>query len=141
MTEFKPVHTREKIMGKLGYGCDLLDEITTICTARKFTLGRIEAMGAVQKACISYYNQQTRHYQYTDLDFPLEIANLVGNISLKDGSNFVHAHVTLVDETGKTYGGHLGQGTVVFACEFVLEVFDGPLFNRCYDEETGLSLW
>jgi len=128
-------------MGKLGYGSDVLEEITTICTNRDVKLGRIAAIGAVKKARIGYYNQEKREYRFTDLDFPLEIANLIGNISLKDGSPFVHAHVTLVDKTGKAYGGHLAPGTVVFACEFVIEAFDGPPFNRSYDDKTGLSLW
>jgi predicted DNA-binding protein with PD1-like motif len=47
----------------------------------------------------------------------------------------------LADETGKAYGGHLEKGTVVFACELILETFDGPIFKRSDDEETGLSLW
>ena len=141
MTEFKPVKSREIIMGKLGYGCDLLEELTNVATERGVRLGRIEAMGAVKKARIGFYNQESRTYQFHDFDHPLEITKLAGNISLKDGKPFVHAHITLSDESGKCYGGHLVPGTVVFACEFILEAFDGPDFNRRYDEETGLPLW
>jgi uncharacterized protein len=141
MTEFKVVHSGEIVMGKLGYGCDLLEELTHVVTERGVKLGRIEAMGAVQKARIGFYNQQTRTYQYNSFDHPLEITKLVGNISLKDGNPFIHAHVTLSDDSGKSVGGHLASGTVVFACEFLLEAFDGPAFNRCFDEETGLALW
>jgi predicted DNA-binding protein with PD1-like motif len=65
----------------------------------------------------------------------------VGNISLKDGNPIIHAHITLAGKTGKTYGGHLAPGTVIFACEFILEVFDGPIFERGFDEETSLPLW
>jgi predicted DNA-binding protein with PD1-like motif len=141
MTEFKPVNSREIFMGKLSYGCDLLEELTNVSTERGVRLGRIEAIGAVQKARIGFYNQETRIYQFSSFNHPLEITKLVGNISLKDGNPFVHAHITLSDESGKSYGGHLATGTVVFACEFLLEAFDGPAFNRCYDEETGLPLW
>ena len=141
MTESKPVDSREIVMGKLSCGCDLLEALTNVCAERDVKLGRIEAIGAVQKARIGYYNQATRAYQFSTFDNPLEITNLVGNISLKDGKPFVHAHVTLADEAGKSYGGHLAPGTVVFACEFILEAFDGPTFNRCPDEETGLPLW
>ena len=141
MTEFKPVKSREIIMGKLGYGCDLLEELTNVATERGVRLGRIEAMGAVKKARIGFYNQESRTYQFHDFDHPLEITKLAGNISLKDGKPFVHAHITLADESGKCYGGHLAPGTVVFACEFILEAFAGPEFNRRLDEETGLPLW
>lgn len=128
-------------MGKLRYGCDLLEAMTNLCTECKVRLGRIKAIGAVQKACIGFYNQKTRTYQFSALDHPLEITNLTGNVSLKDGAPFVHAHVTLADETGRSYGGHLAPGTVVFACEFILETFDGPAFHRRPDEQTGLMLW
>ena len=141
MTEFELVHSREIVMGKLSCGCDLLEELTNVSTERDVRLGRIEAIGAVQKARIGFYNQETRIYQFNSLDHPLEITKLIGNISLKDGNPFVHAHITLSDESGKSYGGHLAPGTVVFACEFLLEAFDGPAFNRCFDEETGLPLW
>ena len=141
MTEFKRVHSRDIVMGKLSCGCDLLEELTNVATERDVKLGRIEAIGAVQKARIGFYNQETRIYQFVALDHPLEIINLIGNISLKDGNPFVHAHITLSDESGKSYGGHLAPGTVVFACEFLLEAFDGPAYNRCFDEETGLPLW
>lgn len=141
MTESKTIDSREIVMGKLAYGCDLLEELTNICTERNVNLGRIEAIGAVQKARIGFYNQATRTYQFCALDHPLELVNLAGNISLKDGKPFVHAHVTLSDEAGKSYGGHLAPGTVVFACEFILEAFDGPTFKRCPDKETGLPLW
>jgi uncharacterized protein len=141
MTEFKLVNHRETIMGKLSYSCDLLEELTNVSIECGAKLGRIEAIGAVQKARIGFYNQETRIYQFHSFDYPLEITKLVGNISLKDGNPFVHAHITLSDESGKCYGGHLAPGTVVFACEFLIESFNGPAFNRCFDEETGLPLW
>jgi uncharacterized protein len=141
MTEFKRINSREIYMGKLSYGCDLSEELVSLSTKLDVRLGRIEAIGAVQKAHIGFYNQETRAYQFSYFDHPLEITKLTGNISLKEGKPFVHTHITLSDESGKSYGGHLATGTIVFACEFVLEAFDGPAFNRCFDKETGLPLW
>ncbi len=69
-----------------------------------------------------------------------EITKLVGNVSLKEGRPMVHAHVTLADE-GKAFGGHLAPGTVVFACEFIIQVFEGVSLTRSLDAETGLQLW
>ena len=141
MAVMKKVKSRELFMGKLSHGGDLLKEITDLCRKENIQLGRIEALGAVQKASLAFYNQQTHEYQFFVIDQPLEITKLVGNVSLKDGTPIVHAHITLADKTGKTYGGHLAPGTVIFACEFILEVFDGPIFERGFDEETSLPLW
>ena len=141
MTEFKKLKSREIFMGRLSYGCDLLEELTSVAIQNGVGLGRVEAIGAVKTAQISFYNQTTQTYQFLSLDHPLEITKLLGNISLKDGNPFLHAHITLSDESGKSYGGHLAAGTIVFSCEFLVEVLDGPLFNRSLDKETGLQLW
>jgi predicted DNA-binding protein with PD1-like motif len=128
-------------MGKLSHGSDLLAELTDLCTQKDVHLGRIEALGAVQRARLGFYNQKTREYEYVILDRPLEITKLVGNVSIKDDKPMVHAHITLADDGGIAYGGHLASGTVVFACEFILQAFDGPVFERAYDSDTGLPLW
>ena len=141
MAIMKKVKPRELFMGKLSHGGDLLEEITDVCRKEKIQLGRVEALGTVQKARIGFYNQQTHQYQFLALDKPLEITKLVGNVSLKDGKPFVHAHITLADKTRNAYGGHLAPGTLVFACEVILEAFDGPILERNLDEVTGLPLW
>ena len=135
------VQSRQLFIGKLDYGSDLLEEISLICQKEDIELGRVEALGAVQKACIGYYDQKAREYRFIELNRHLEITHLIGNISFKDGAPMVHAHITLADESGNAYGGHLSPGTIVFACEFILEVFDGPLLNRAFDQQTGLPLW
>ncbi len=128
-------------MGKLEYGVDLLGEITQICIDKDIRLGRIDALGAVKKARLGYYNQHNHEYHFYDLNQTLEITNLIGNISIKDGVPIVHAHLTLSDKEGRAFGGHLVPGTIVFACEIVIQVLDGPQFERGLDQKTGLPLW
>ena len=141
MPMLKKVKPKEIFIGRLNHGDDLLKEMTDICRKENTQFGWIEALGAVKKARLAYYNQETHEYQLFEIDQPLEITKLGGNVSLKDGNPFIHAHITLADETGNAYGGHLAPGTVVFACEFRLEVFDGPGIRREFDEATGLPLW
>jgi len=141
MAVMKEVKLKEIFVGKLKHGADLLEELTDICKEKNIQLGRVEAIGAVQKAVIGYYHQDKREYEYLNLDKHLEILNLTGNISIKDGNPMVHAHVTLADAEGKAFGGHLAPGTIIFACECVIEAFDGVILKREFDEETGLPLW
>ena len=141
MAILREVNASKVFMGKLKHGADLLEEITNICKDHGIRLGRIEAFGAVKKARLGFYNQKTRKYQDFTLDRPFEITKLIGNISLKDGNPIIHAHLTLVDENGSTYGGHLMPGTLIFACEIILQIFEGTSFERKFDEETGLPLW
>ena len=141
MAMTRRIKPREVLTGRLSHGADLLEEITDICRRENIQLGWFEALGAVKRARLAFYNQETHDYEFFMLDQPLEITKLVGNVSLKDGNPFVHAHMTLADKAGNVYGGHLASGTVVFACEFILEIFDGPVLRRELDELTGLSLW
>ena len=141
MAKIREVNPVKMFMGKLSHGADLLEEITKICVDQGICLGRIEALGAVKKARLGYYNQQDHEYHFFDLNQTLEITNLIGNISIKDGVPVVHAHVTLSDKDGQAYGGHLAPGTIVFACEVVIQVLDGAKFERGSDHVTGLPLW
>lgn len=141
MAVMKKTKPREVFIGKLSHGGDLLEEITDICQRESIQLGWIEALGAVKRARLAFYDQETHEYEFFVIDQPLEITKLVGNVSLKDGHPFIHAHITLADRAGNAHGGHLAPGTVVFACEFILETFDGPLIERNFDEATGLPLW
>jgi uncharacterized protein len=131
-----------KIMGRVKKGDDLLIALTTICQEMVIALGEVKAIGAVSQAKIGYYHQDTRLYEWLDLSRPLEILTLEGNISLKEGKPFVHAHVILGDGEGRAYGGHLAEGTTVFATEFVIqELKADQSLNRQMDDETGLFLW
>ena len=141
MAMMRRIKPREVLTGRLSHGGDLLEEITGICRRENIQLGWFEALGAVKRARLAFYNQETHDYEFFVVDQPLEITKLVGNVSLKDGNPFVHVHITLADKAGNAYGGHLASGTVVFACEFILEIFDGPVLRRELDELTGLSLW
>ena len=141
MSKIIRVSDSEKHIGRLSHGADLLEEMTGICMELGVRFGRIEAIGAVSRARLAYYAQAEQRYDHFDINEPLEIASLMGNISLKDGRPMVHAHVTLSDESGKTYGGHLAPGTIIFAAEILIQAFNEEPLERDKDEETGLPLW
>ncbi len=131
-----------KIMGRLAKGGDLLGSLKAQCRHHNITLGEVRAIGAVTKARVGYYKQDIQEYMFLDLDRPLEILSLIGNVSLKDGQPMVHAHVTLGDAEGRVFGGHLAAGCPVFAAEYVIqEGRSEKVFQRGMDEETGLFLW
>jgi len=141
MTILKRIKAADAYMGRLERGSDLWDEIAHFCVKEDITLGRIEAIGAVEKAKIGFYDQERLEYRFLDLDRRLEITCLKGNVSVKDGEPMIHAHITLSDEEGNCYGGHLSPGTIVFVCELLIQSFEGPSLERGYDEGTGLPLW
>ncbi len=138
MTEYE---TGKIILTGLPHNSDLLEAITDLARREKISTGTIMAIGAVQRARIGYYDQSAREYREQDIEEPMEITSCLGNISLKDGEIFVHAHVTLADREGRVMGGHLCAGTIIFAAECRIAEFKGESLKRGYDETTGLSLW
>jgi predicted DNA-binding protein with PD1-like motif len=130
-----------KIIGKLEVGDDLLTTLNELCKKEGITMGRVEAIGAVKCARIGFYDQRRRSYQFFNVEGEREILSLMGNISLKEDAPFVHAHIILGDASGAAMGGHLSEGTEVFACEFIIEEFLGEELRRGFDEATGLPLW
>jgi hypothetical protein len=131
----------EVYMGRLPFGRDLLRELFRLVRTKEVRLGRIEALGAVQQARLSYFDQNKRDFEHLYLEHAMEILQLIGTVAIQDGEPSVHAHITLSDSEGRVYGGRLAPGTEIFACEYMLQVFDGPEIIRSYDEETGLELW
>ncbi len=129
------------ILCRLPHGGDLLEEISELARREGIKTGTVTAIGAVKRARIGYYDQAGRRYREWDLEEPLEICSCQGNISLKTGEVSVHVHIILADSEGKTAGGHLCPGTVIFAAECRIEELRGPELQREYDEKTGLSLW
>jgi len=141
MRIIRTVEPGKRLIGKLAHGVDLLEALTNICVEKGISLGRLEALGAVKKARIGFYNQAAREYEFLELDKPLEILKVIGNVSTRDDKTMVHAHITLGDNEGRAFGGHLAPGTIVFACEYVIEELAGNPLERGFDEETGLPLW
>ena len=116
-----------QFMAKLEYQSDLLEELNKICREENIKTGVINAIGAIITT-----------YAY---DEPMEIVSCSGNISLKDGKPFSHVHIVSADRKGKCIGGHLVQGTAVFAGEVFVQELLGEDLVREEDEETKLTLW
>lgn len=132
------------LMGKLPYESDIFEEVAKIAKENNVKSGSVSIIGAVKSVKLGFYKQQEKEYieiEGINEFAPFEIASCSGNISLRDGIPVPHLHIIVTDKSGKAFGGHLLPGTVVFAGEFVINVFDGAEFHREKDDVTGLPLW
>ena len=135
--EFNP---SRNFLVRVEHNSDLIQFITELAEKEKIVVATLTAVGALKQAKLGFYNQEKHEYQEIRIDSPHEIACCVGNISIKDGRPFVHAHTVLADKNGNTKAGHLLEGTV-FAAEVLLHELKGEKLERKYDKVTGLSLW
>jgi predicted DNA-binding protein with PD1-like motif len=126
---------------KPAHGTDLLNELQGFVQEKGVNLAWITGLGAVARATLRYYDQTAKSWSDIQLEKQLEVISMVGNVSLLNGEPIVHAHVTLSDEEGRCYGGHLGANTVVFNMEILMTTLSGPPVTRKLDTDTGLTLW
>lgn len=128
-------------MGRFDYGADLLNSIQEFIEEHDITMGTIKLIGAVQRANLGYYNPQISKYEEIHIPKQLEIANSMGNISMRDGKPMAHVHLTVSDNTGSCFAGHLLSGNIIFVSEFIITELDGPLMERKIDKQIGVPLW
>lgn len=129
------------IICRLPHNGDLLLSITEAAKENIIRMGSLRCIGALSKFCFAFYDQNEKRYGNRILAGDFEILACIGNISMKDGEVMCHAHITVADEEGRAYGGHLVEGCTVFAGELILEELIGEPLERAYDEVTGLNLW
>lgn len=135
------IDVKRRFMGRFKYDNDLLQEITNFIINENIRSGEIRIIGAVKKARFGYFNQSTKEYKFIEKNEHMEILSAIGNISLKNKKPFPHVHITLADKDGNVFGGHLMEGTKIFAAEFVIVDYGENNLERVDDEFTGLQLW
>lgn len=138
---FREYNIKRIFQGRLIKGSDLIEDIKAFLKEKSVQSGIISGIGAATKANIGYYDQENRIYKIKAYEEPMEILSLKGNISIKDHEPFPHLHGVFSRQDGSCVGGHIFEGTEVFAFEFEIIELSGDAFIRYYDEDTGLYLW
>jgi len=99
----------------------------------------VSGLGGAGEATLGYYSLESKSYQWTKFDGPLEILSLTGNLSMTDGEPFWHVHGSLSDTKLQAVGGHVKELIVGPTCELLITPLQLPL-TRLFDDETGMKL-
>ena len=127
------------VFARLLEGEDLLGAITQIASKSKIHAGFFFLIGTLKSAKLGFY--QHGKYLPITMDRELEIVSCLGNISLKEGKAFPHAHLAVSDEKGRVFGGHAMPGCIIgVTAELVLVEAVDLKITRQLDEVTKLSL-
>ncbi|MBW4502092.1 MAG: DNA-binding protein [Scytonema hyalinum WJT4-NPBG1] len=90
----------------------------------------LTAIGSLKVATIRFANQDTS----TVLSEKFEILSLNGTIA----TTGVHLHIAISDKQGKTIGGHLDDGCIIYTtAEIVIGISEEYTFVRTLDQQTG----
>lgn len=127
---------------KLEKGEDILENIIDYCKEVKINSGAIVGIGAVEKASLGYYDIKSKSYLTNNFDFNAEIINCTGNIAInKQTEEYIaHIHMTIGDEKGRTFGGHLlPKNPISVTGEFIIFETETKL-SRTIENEFQLLL-
>ena len=116
----------------------IIEALTKFCAEKGILSGSISGLGAVNTATFRYLNPATMVYVDKTFNEQMELTSIVGNISRKDGSVYLHVHVTASRSDYSCIGGHLLDARIFGACELFIEDY-GLEVGRCPDPETGLN--
>ncbi len=110
---------------------DLRQSLKNFAEKENITAGFIlTAVGSLKQATIRFANQETS----TVLTDKFEILSLNGIIA----TTGVHLHITISDKQGKTIGGHLSDGCIIYTtAEIIIGISEEHTFLRTLDTQTG----
>jgi predicted DNA-binding protein with PD1-like motif len=140
-SRFWEAHAGRAFVGRLATGSDLVEELERFCEERGIHAAWVSVVGAVSHASFAYYEQAEQRYMELSSDANHEITSFVGNVSIRDGKPFLHAHGAFADRDGGSLGGHLLPGCTVFVAEVTIREMSDVELVRHPDQITGLSLW
>lgn len=90
----------------------------------------LSAIGSLKQVKIRFANQDNSIV----LNEKFEILSLHGTIA----NTGVHLHIAIADRQGKTIGGHLDNGCIIYTtAEIVIGATEEFSFKRTFDEQTG----
>ncbi|MBD2003170.1 MULTISPECIES: PPC domain-containing DNA-binding protein [Cyanophyceae] len=90
----------------------------------------LTAIGSLKLATIRFANQNDS----TVLNDKFEILSLNGTLA----TTGIHLHIAISDKQGKTIGGHLDNGCIIYTtAEIVIGESENFTFLRTLDEQTG----
>ncbi len=123
----------------LKAGAKIPDAILAIASREKVATARVEAIGGFDSLKLAYFNHRAKKYEEHDFSEFLEVTSLLGNITMKDGEPFLHAHGNFGRKDMSVIGGHIMSARVFPILEIVVTPTDNRALRR-FDEDLGLNV-
>ena len=125
---------------RIDRGEEILASLTALCEKEDIRLAQVDALGAVDRAVVSVYDVPTKTFYRKEFNEAMELSNLCGTVTRKDGAPYLHLHATLCDTGLNAHGGHANELHVSATCEMVVRLIPGQV-GRQLDEGIGLNLF
>ena len=140
MYQYKEVKANTFVLS-LDNHAPVAEALAAFCAEKGILAGKITGLGAVSEATFRFLNPNTLKYVDKTFREQMEITNLTGNISQKDGKPYLHLHITASRADYSCIGGHLLEARINGACELYVEAYPDVFIGRRQDSETGINLY
>ena len=125
---------------RLNIGEEISEQLKKVCKEYGIRAGSVIGIGAVKGAVLGVYDIESKQYSENRFDSFMELCNLTGNVSEMNGDCYLHLHVTLADEKGNAFGGHMKSAVIGAPAEIFITVLDGEIGRKLH-EETGINIF
>ena len=136
--EYKRIN--QTIFVRIDKDEEILEQVKKVALQEQIQLASIQALGAVKDITIGVFQTDTKQYLANTFQGSFEIVSLTGTIDTMNGEFYCHLHMSVGNEKGEVFGGHLNKAIVSATCEMVITLIDGKI-DRELNEEIGLNLW
>ena len=116
----------------------IMETLTRFCKDNNIINAQLSGIGAIKDIELGAYDLEKQEYIKKLYPEIWELTSYQGNVLLKDGEPFIHAHINISDHSLIGKGGHLFEAQVAAVGEFILRKInrDG---KREFDTNIGLA--
>ena len=120
-------------------GEEIVSSLEKFAAKHGIETAEVRAIGAVADFELGYYVISEKKYTRKKFDVNAELINAMGNLSMRDGKNFLHMHISAGLPDFSVVGGHFFCGTVTATVEAFVRPF-GTSIQRSFNQGIGLYL-
>lgn len=124
----------------LERGDDVRGEIEALAFQEGIGGAELTGIGAIEGPELGFYDLAAKTYLRRTFEGIYELLALQGNLTMRDGKPFLHAHAALGGRDFQSFGGHLFEAKVGVVVEMFIRPTDAPLL-RIPCEKIGLARW
>ena len=128
----------ETIVIRLDKGDKIAECLLSLARKEGVSLASVSGIGATDDFEIGVFDLEKSDYDRVRFTGNHEITSLFGNLTTKDGSPYLHLHITCAGPGGKIVGGHLFEAKISLTAEIFLQKAAGKA-DRARDDSLGIN--
>ena len=124
---------------RLDRGEEIGESLREIARREPILFATVQGIGAVGECAFGVYRIAEKRYEVNVFSGDFEIVSLAGTVMRQGNEPYLHLHMSVGDQSGKVFGGHLDRAVVSATSEIVLSLLPAQVSRRA-DKVTGLNL-